>query len=317
VARVVVTGGAGFLGSHLCEMLLGRGDEVVAVDNLCTSDGSNLGLLRDRAGFSFIEADVCEPLRVDGPVDVVAHLASPASPPDYHALPLETLAVGSKGTEQCLLLAERKDARFVLASTSEVYGDALVNPQSESYFGNVDPVGPRSVYDEAKRFAEALTIAHVRAKRVDAGIVRIFNTYGPRLRPGDGRVVSNFLVQALTGLPLTIYGDGTHTRSFCYVDDLVSGLCQMIDARGVAGPVNLGNPGEMTVNELAQRVIRHVGSTAGILYEAASPGDPARRCPDITLASKVLGWAPAVTLDDGLARTAAWFRERLSARPGE
>lgn len=313
MARFVVTGGAGFLGSHLCDLLIQRGDEVVAIDNLSTSDGRNLSVLLGSRRFSFIEADVCGGLGVEGGVDAVAHLASPASPADYGELPIETLRVGSCGTENALLLAEANDARFVLASTSEVYGDPDEHPQQESYFGNVDPVGPRSMYDEAKRYAEALTVAFARFRGVDAGIIRIFNTYGPRLRAGDGRVVSNFITQALAGEALTIYGTGSQTRSFCYVEDLVRGIASMLSARGVLGPVNLGNPEEKTISDVAQEVLAIVGSSAGTVHRPSVPGDPTRRCPDITLARERLSWTPTVPFREGVARTVNWFEEQIGS----
>jgi dTDP-glucose 4,6-dehydratase len=311
MARVVVAGGAGFLGSHLCERLVARGDEVVCVDDLSTGSEGNLVHLEGEPRFSLVVADVSTAVPVEGSVDAVCNLASPASPPAYLERPLETLAVGSEGTRRLLELAERSGARFLLASTSEVYGDPEVNPQPESYRGNVDPVGPRSVYDEAKRFAEALTMASHRARGVDVGIARIFNTYGPRLSPGDGRVVSNFCMQALGGAPLTVYGDGTQTRSLCYVDDLVGGLVALLDAR-ITGPVNIGNPDERTVAELAAKVLEVTGSSSLIEHRPLPVDDPRRRCPDITLARSELGWAPKVSLDEGLDRTVAWFRERLS-----
>jgi dTDP-glucose 4,6-dehydratase len=311
VSRVVVTGGAGFVGSHLCEALLARDDEVVCIDNFSTSDGSNLTNLNALPGFTFVRGDVSEGIHVAGPVDVVAHLASPASPPEYMRLPLATLAVGSRGTETCLQLAKHHDARFLFASTSEIYGNPLVHPQTESYWGNVSSTGPRSVYDEAKRFGEALTMAYSRSEDVNVGIVRIFNTYGPRLRQGDGRVVSNFVCQALSGVPLTIYGDGLQTRSFCYVDDLVAGLLAMIDQRDFVGPVNIGNPQEITVAELGQRVLEMTGSKSAVVYSASPEQDPARRQPDITLARGELGWSPAVSLEDGLGRTVNWFRSQM------
>jgi dTDP-glucose 4,6-dehydratase len=311
MSRIVVTGGAGFVGSHLCEALLARGDQVVCIDNLSTSDGSNLTVLDASSGFTLVRGDVSEDILVEGRVDVVAHLASPASPPEYMRLPLETLAVGSRGTEVCLRLANRHDARFLLASTSEIYGNPLVHPQSEAYWGNVSSTGPRSVYDEAKRFGEALTMAYSRYESVNVGIVRIFNTYGPRLRRGDGRVVSNFVCQALSGVPLTIYGDGLQTRSFCYVDDLVTGLLAMIDKRDFVGPVNIGNPQEITVAELARRVLDMTGSTSEVIYSPAPEQDPARRQPDITLAGERLGWTPKVSLEDGLERTVNWFRGQM------
>lgn len=315
--RVVVAGGAGFLGSHLCERLVQGGDEVVCLDDLSTGSTDNLLALADHPQFSFTRCDVSRSVPVDGQVDVVFHLASPASPPAYLARPLETLAVGSEGTRLLLELAEGAGSRFVLASTSEVYGDPAVHPQTERYRGNVDPVGPRSVYDEAKRFAEALTMAAHRARGVDVGIVRIFNTYGPRLSPGDGRVVSNFCVQALTGQPLTVYGDGSQTRSLCYVSDLVAGLLALAGAKGVTGPVNVGNPDERTVGELARTVLELSGSTSPIEHLPLPTDDPRRRCPDIALAREALGWSPTVPLHEGLGRTLEWFRQHLETAGGD
>lgn len=307
--RVVVTGGAGFLGSHLCDAIMARGDSAVCVDNLATGRPDNVAHLMGQPGFTFVEADVSSALDVPGPVDAVAHLASPASPPDYLRLPLETLAVGSHGTENALRLAHRHGARFVLASTSEVYGDPAVHPQTEDYWGNVNPVGPRSVYDEAKRFAEALTRAHRETHGVNAGIIRIFNTYGPRMSARDGRIVTNFITQALNGDPLTIYGDGSQTRSFCYVDDLIRGIVSMIDC-AESGPVNLGNPEEFTVAEFAQLVLRVTGSGSPVEYLPLPVDDPTRRCPVITRASQVLGWQPQIRVEDGVRRTVEWFRSR-------
>jgi len=304
--RVVVTGGAGFLGSHLCEALVARGDRVVAVDDLSTGVADNVASLRAHASFELVVADVSQGVPVEGPVDAVLHFASPASPPDYLARPLETLAVGSEGTRHALDLAAASGARFVLASTSEVYGDPLVHPQPETYWGNVNPVGPRSVYDEAKRFAEALTMATRRAQGVDVGIVRIFNTYGPRLRPGDGRVVSNFLVQAIEGRPLTVYGDGSQTRSLCFVDDEVAGILALLDS-GLVGPVNIGNPNELTVLELAHAVLALTASSSAIAFEPLPTDDPTRRRPDITVARRELAWEPVVALEEGLRKTAEFF----------
>src|ERR1700676_560018 len=281
--RVVVTGGAGFLGSHLCEALVARGDRVVAVDDLSSGAADNLAALLDQVGFELVVADVIQGLPVDGPVDAVLHFASPASPSDYLARPIETLMAGSEGTRHALSLAAAPGAGFVLASTSEVYGDPVVHPQSETYWGNVNPVGPRSVYDEAKRFAEALTMATHRARGLDVGIIRIFNTYGPRLRPGDGRVVSNFLVQAIEGRPLTVYGDGSQTRSLCFVDDEVAGILALLDS-DLTGPVNIGNPDELTVLELAHAVLALTGSSSTIVHEPLPTDDPMRRCPDIAVA---------------------------------
>ncbi len=313
--RIVVTGGAGFLGSHLCDALIRRGDRVVCVDNLSTSSGDNIAHLLANDAFSFVQADVTTGLSISGPVAAVLHLASPASPPEYLRMPLETLAVGSAGTEACLKLAREKQARFVLASTSEVYGEPLEHPQRESYWGNVNPIGPRSVYDEAKRFAEAITMAYGRYESVDVGIVRIFNTYGPRLRPGDGRVVSNFIVQALSNRPLTIYGDGTQTRSFCYVDDLVRGLLAMVDSNDCRGPVNLGNPNEVSVLELANIVQQMTNSTSPLSFHESPQDDPTKRRPDISLALTALQWSPAVAFDVGLARTIEWFTEQPDIGP--
>ncbi len=308
MSRIVVTGGAGFVGSHLCDALLARGDEVVAVDNLCTGRRDNVEHLAGRADFELIVADLVDELPVTGRVDGVLHMASPASPPEYLAMPLETLDVGSIGTRRALDLAREHEARFLLASTSEVYGDPTVHPQPESYHGNVDPVGYRAVYDEAKRFAEILTMTYHRLYDLPTRIVRIFNTYGPRLRPADGRVVSNFLVQAIDGKPLTVYGDGTQTRSFCFVDDEVRGLLALFDS-DVVEPVNVGNPIEFTMLELAD-VVREVADSASDLsFEPLPAGDPSRRQPDITRARELLGWEPHVDLREGLRRTLAWYLE--------
>jgi dTDP-glucose 4,6-dehydratase len=307
--RAVVTGGAGFVGSNLCRALLARGTEVVAVDNLITGDRANVADLVPRAGFSMVEHDVTQPIPVEGPLDAVLHFASPASPPAYLALPLETLAVGSDGTRNALDLARDRGARFVLASTSEVYGDPLEHPQRETYYGNVNPIGPRSVYDEAKRFAEAITIAYHRSLGVDVRLVRIFNTYGPGLAPRDGRVVSNFMVQAMRGESLTVHGDGTQTRSFCFVDDLVRGVLALLDVEAPASRVvNIGNPDELTVLELAKLTLEIVGSTSDVVFQPPYPDDPTQRRPDITLATQMLGWTPVVELRDGLGRLHEWYR---------
>ena len=308
MSRIVVTGGGGFVGSHLCEALLRRGDEVIAVDNFCTSRTDNVDHLLDVPGFELVIADVIAELPVTGSVDGVFHLASPASPPEYHRMPLETLDVCSIGTRRALDLARANNARFLVASTSEVYGDPLVHPQVESYNGNVDPVGPRAVYDEAKRFAETLTMTYHRLYDLPTRIVRIFNTYGPRLRPADGRVVSNFLAQAIDGKPLTMYGTGKQTRSFCYVDDEVRGLLELFDS-DVVEPVNIGNPIEFTMLELAALVIEITGSTGEMVFEPLPVGDPALRRPDITRARELLGWEPTIKLRDGLERMHAWYLE--------
>jgi dTDP-glucose 4,6-dehydratase len=305
--RAVVTGGAGFLGSHLCDLLHSRGWDVVAVDNLLTGTRDNVAHLADDPHFTFLEHDVSDALPVDGVVDAVLHLASPASPPEYLAYPLQTLEAGSAGTRRALDLARMNGARFLLASTSEIYGDPLVHPQPESYFGNVNSVGPRSVYDEAKRYAEALTMAFHREYGVDTKIVRIFNTYGPRLRAADGRVISNFLAQAMRGEPLTMYGDGKQTRSFCYVSDEVEGLVALLDSDHV-GPMNIGNPDEFTMLELAEVVREVTGSASDVVFEALPVDDPRQRRPDISLAERVLGWHPRVDLREGLARTYDWYR---------
>jgi len=304
--RVVVTGGAGFLGSHLCRELLDAGNEVIAIDNLITGSLDNVSELSARDGFSFVQHDVSNHIDVPGQVDAVLHLASHASPRDYLEHPIKTLKVGSLGTHNTLGLAKDKGARYFLASTSEVYGDPLEHPQKETYWGHVNPIGPRGVYDEAKRFAEAMTMAYHRSHGVDVRIVRIFNTYGERMRPLDGRVVSNFIVQALAGKPLTVYGDGSQTRSFCYVDDEIRGLLALLDSDYV-GPVNVGNPDEFTVLELAEIVLEVTRSPSEIVFEALPVDDPAQRRPDITLAREVLGWEPTVDVRTGVARTAEWF----------
>ncbi|MDQ4088916.1 MAG: SDR family oxidoreductase [Actinomycetota bacterium] len=306
MSRVVVTGGAGFLGSHLCRELLASGDSVVAVDNQVTGNLDNHDEIAGHAAFTFVHSDVSNFLHVPGRVDAVLHFASPASPADFDRIPIQILKVGSRGTQNTLGLAKDKGARYLLASTSEVYGDPLVHPQPETYWGNVNPLGPRGVYDEAKRFAEALTMAYHRHHGVDVRIVRIFNTYGPRMRPDDGRVVSNFIVQALHGKPITIHGDGKQTRSFCYVDDEVRGLLALLDSDYV-GPVNVGNPNEFTVLELAEKVLAVIGSSSELRFDPRPVDDPAQRRPDLTLARSVLGWEPQIALDEGLARTADWF----------
>ncbi|MEU5320347.1 UDP-glucuronic acid decarboxylase family protein [Streptomyces sp. NPDC021056] len=304
--RVVVSGGSGFLGSHLCEALLRRGDSVCCLDNFSSGRAVNIARLVREPGFTCTSCDVTSRFRMSGDLDAVVHLASPASPFDYNSHPLETLAAGSRGTENMLRLAVRHGARFVLASTSEVYGDPTVHPQDEEYWGHVNPIGPRSVYDEAKRFAEALSMAYRRSQGTDAGIVRIFNTYGPRMRARDGRVVSTFIRQAVQGEALTIFGDGSQTRSFCYVDDMVRGLEAMIDTHQ-PGPFNLGNPRERTVRELAELVLLITGSGSGLRFLPLPVDDPVRRRPVITRAQEGLGWQPRVRLEEGLRHTVDWF----------
>ena len=305
--RILITGAAGFLGSHLCDRFIREGYEVVGMDNLITGDLRNLEHLFPKKEFSFYHQDVSSYIHVSGPLDYILHFASPASPVDYLAHPIPTLKVGALGTHNALGLARAKGARFLVASTSEVYGDPLVHPQPESYWGNVNPVGPRSVYDEAKRFAEAITMAYHTFHGLDTRIVRIFNTYGPRMRPNDGRVVSNFIVQALRGEPLTIYGDGSQTRSFCYVDDEVDGLYRLF-MHGDAEPTNIGNPDEYTVAELADIVLEATGSSSPIERRPLPTDDPKVRRPDITKARTRLGWEPRVPVREGVARTVAYFR---------
>jgi dTDP-glucose 4,6-dehydratase len=306
--RILVTGAAGFLGSHLTDRLLVEGHEVVGMDNFITGSEKNLSHLADNPRFSFVRHDVSQYIKLDGPLDGVLHFASPASPIDYLKFPIQTLKVGSLGTHNSLGLAKAKGARFFLASTSEVYGDPLVHPQPESYWGNVNPVGPRGVYDEAKRFAEAMTMAYQRHHGLETRIVRIFNTYGPRMRPRDGRVVSNFIVQALLGEPITIYGDGSQTRSFCFVSDLVDGIYRLFRSER-KDPTNIGNPKEFTVAQLAELVKAMTGSSAPIVYEPLPTDDPKVRQPDISIARKLLGWEPRVPLQEGLASTIEYFRQ--------
>lgn len=306
--RAVVTGGAGFLGSHLCEALVADDVEVVCLDNFLTGSPDNVAHLVGDPRFHLIRCDITEYLHVPGPVDLVLHFASPASPVDYLQLPLETLKVGATGTWHALGLAKDKGARFVLASTSEVYGDPLVHPQTEDYWGNVNPIGPRGVYDEAKRYAEALTTAYRSSEGVDTAIVRIFNTYGPRMRPHDGRAIPTFIRQALAGQPVTVAGDGKQTRSVCYVDDLVAGILALARSRH-AGPVNIGNPNELTVLQIADDVVAATRSGSAVQFVGRPVDDPQVRRPDTTLAAELLGWSPAVDWRDGLGRTVAWFRQ--------
>ena len=310
--RVLITGAAGFLGSHLCDRFLADGHEVVGLDNLVTGSEENVAHLRSEPRFRFVRHDVSTPTDVEGPLDGVLHFASPASPVDYLELPIETLLVGSAGTHPALELARRKAARFFMASTSEVYGDPLVHPQQEDYWGNVNPVGPRAVYDEAKRFSEAMTMAYHTHHGVDTRIVRIFNTYGPRMRPRDGRVVSNFIVQALTGEPITIYGDGSQTRSFCFVSDEVEGIYRLFQ-HGDVQPTNIGNPDEYTVRQLAELVVELTGSKSPIVREPLPVDDPKVRRPDISRARQMLGWEPTVPVREGLARTIEYFASRVGS----
>jgi len=308
---VLVTGGAGFIGSHLCERLLARGDEVLALDNLFTGQKKNVEHLLGHARFEFIRHDVIEPLLLE--VDQVYHLACPASPIHYQMNPVKTIKTCVVGTINMLGLTKRVRGKFLLASTSEVYGDPLEHPQTEGYWGNVNPVGIRSCYDEGKRVAETLTESYRLQSKIDTTIIRIFNTFGPRMLFDDGRVVSNFIVQALTGRDITIYGDGTQTRSFCYVDDLVEGIMRAMDKDGFSGPVNLGNPREMTIKELAEKVITMTNSSSKIVYEALPKDDPTRRNPDISVAKEILDWNPKITLEEGLSKTIADFDQRLKA----
>ncbi len=310
MARVVVTGGAGFLGSHLCDRLIERGDEVVCLDNLVTGSTANIDHHFGNERFSFQKADVSKHIWVPGDVDVVMHLASPASPVDFERIPIQILKVGGLGTHNSLGLAKDKDARFFLASTSEVYGDPAVHPQPETYWGNVNPIGPRGVYDEAKRFAEAMTMAYHRHHGVEVRIVRIFNTYGPRMRPEDGRVVSNFITQALQGQDITVYGDGSQSRSFCYVEDQIAGQLALLDGEHT-GPINIGNDREFTMLELAEVVIRVTNSNSEITFAPLPVDDPTRRRPDLTEANSKLSWKPMVQLETGITKTAEHFAQVL------
>jgi len=305
--RILVTGGAGFLGSHLCEALLARGDEVVCMDNLLTGSEKNVQHLRSNSRFMFLRHDVTHHITLDGPLQGVLHFASPASPVDYLEHPIHTLKVGSLGTHNALGLSKDKKARFLIASTSEIYGDPLISPQKESYWGNVNPIGPRGVYDEAKRFAEAMTTAYHRFHGLDAKIVRIFNTYGPRMRPNDGRAVCTFITQALDGQDLTLFGDGSQTRSFCYVTDLVDGILKLFDSNE-GDPVNIGNPDEIPVRRLAEEVLQMTGSPSKIILKPLPQDDPKQRRPDITRARSILQWEPAVPRRQGLEKTIEYFR---------
>ena len=310
--RILVTGGAGFLGSHLCDRLLAEGHDVIAMDNLITGSTDNIAHLSSNRRFQFIHHDVTNYIYLKGPLDAILHFASPASPIDYLELPIQTLKVGSLGTHNALGLALAKEARLLLASTSEVYGDPMIHPQQESYWGNVNPIGPRGVYDEAKRFAEAMTMAYHRSHGVDTRIVRIFNTYGPRMRLRDGRVVPNFVSQALRSEPLTVYGEGKQTRSFCYVSDLVDGIYRLLMSNE-SEPVNIGNPAELTIHDFAKVINELTGNPAGIRFEPLPVDDPKQRQPDISKARRVLGWEPKVDLRTGMTQTVEWFRNQLGA----
>lgn len=304
--RVLITGGAGFIGSHLCDILLSKGYRVICMDNLITGKVENIRHIIDEKDFEFIKHNVTQYIDIKGKIDYILHFASPASPVDYLMYPIQTLKVGSLGTHNALGLAKSKKAAFLLASTSEVYGDPLVNPQREEYWGNVNPVGPRGVYDEAKRFAEAMTMAYHRVHKVETRIVRIFNTYGPRMREDDGRAIPNFINQALHNKPVTIYGDGSQTRSFCYVSDLVDGICRLLMSK-VNNPVNIGNPNEMSLLKLAKSIIKITGSESRIVHKALPVDDPKVRRPDISKAKSLLGWRPKVGIEDGLGMTIDWF----------
>jgi dTDP-glucose 4,6-dehydratase len=313
--RTLITGGAGFIGSHLCERFLARGDEVICVDNLITGALANVEQLRTNDRFAFIRHDISHPLEIDGRIDNILHFASPASPVDYLQYPIQTLKVGSLGTHNTLGLAKAKGARYLVASTSEVYGDPQVHPQREDYWGHVNPIGLRGVYDEAKRFAEAMVMAYHRTHGVDTRIIRIFNTYGPRMRLDDGRVLPNFMGQALRGEPLTIYGDGSQTRSFCYVDDLVDGIEKLLSA-DYHEPVNLGNPSEVTILEFAREILALSGSQSPLEYRPLPQDDPRVRRPDISRARQLLGWEPRVNRQDGLKRTLVYFQGKVGRRKG-
>jgi len=309
--KILITGGAGFLGSHLCESLISQGHFVICVDNLVTGSLANVQHLLSDGSFQFIEQDVSAGVKIDGDIDYVLHFASPASPIDYQRLPIETLKVGSLGTLNALDLARVKKARFLLASTSEVYGDPSQNPQKEDYWGNVNPVGPRSVYDEAKRFSEAMTMAYHRHYGIDTKIARIFNTYGPRMKSGDGRAIPTFVTQAFNGKPLTIFGDGSQTRSFCYVSDLIKGINRLM-LSDIPGPVNLGNPEELTILGLARKILDLAGNGSHLIFKPLPENDPKQRRPDITRARNSLGWNPTVSLDQGLAETIEWFKNSVN-----
>lgn len=311
--RILVTGGAGFIGSHLCDRLAAQGHEVVCVDNLFTGSRDNLRALINNSKFSFIERDIVEPLYIDKPIDQLYNLACPASPPQYQSNPVHTMKANTIGVINMLGLARQHGAQILQASTSEVYGDPLIHPQTEEYHGNVNPTGPRACYDEGKRYAETIFFDYQRMHPMMLiKIVRIFNTYGPRMAFDDGRVISNFIVQALRGEPVTIYGDGTQTRSFCYVDDMVDGLIKMMNsAKEITGPINLGNPGEKTMLEIAQKIVDLTGSASTVIHKTLPADDPRRRCPDITKARTLLGWSPTVNLQEGLPKTIADFRQRL------